>query len=227
MKEDIRSLTRGELSERIRLFGEKSFRADQIFDWLHKKSVEDFDGMLNVPKALRKALSTELMIYPVSKELVQISKKDGTRKYLFRLYDDNLIESVFMRYEHGNSVCVSSQVGCRMGCRFCASTTEGLVRNLTAGELLGQVYEIERDTGERVGNIVIMGAGEPLDNYGNVVRFIRLLCDEKGRRLSERSITLSTCGLPEGILRLREEELAITLEALSKQVPILRRFSRK
>ncbi|MBR2274636.1 MAG: 23S rRNA (adenine(2503)-C(2))-methyltransferase RlmN, partial [Lachnospiraceae bacterium] len=193
-------------------------RADQIFDWLHKKSVTDFTELRNIPKDLRQSLSEQYSIYPVKMQTVQISKKDGTRKYLFGLHDGNLIESVFMRYEHGNSVCVSSQVGCRMGCRFCASTTGGLLRNLTAGEILGQVYEIERDTGERVGNIVIMGTGEPLDNYDNVLAFIRLICDERGRGISERNITLSTCGLTEGIRRLSRERLAITL-AISLHAP--------
>ena len=218
MKEDLRSLTYGELKETLLSYNQKGFRADQIFDWLHKKSVTDFTELRNIPKDLRQSLSEQYSIYPVKMQTVQISKKDGTRKYLFGLHDGNLIESVFMRYEHGNSVCVSSQVGCRMGCRFCASTTGGLLRNLTAGEILGQVYEIERDTGERVGNIVIMGTGEPLDNYDNVLAFIRLICDERGRGISERNITLSTCGLTEGIRRLSRERLAITL-AISLHAP--------
>lgn len=218
MKEDLRSLTYGELKATLLSYNQKGFRADQIFDWLHKKSVTDFTELRNIPKDLRQSLSEQYSIYPVKMQTVQISKKDGTRKYLFGLHDGNLIESVFMRYEHGNSVCVSSQVGCRMGCRFCASTTGGLLRNLTAGEILGQVYEIERDTGERVGNIVIMGTGEPLDNYDNVLAFIRLICDERGRGISERNITLSTCGLTEGIRRLSREKLAITL-AISLHAP--------
>lgn len=149
---------------------------------------------------------------------VKISQIDGTRKYLFRLADGNVIESVWMQYHHGNSVCISSQVGCRMGCRFCASTLDGLERNLTPAEMLDQIYRIQTLTGERVSNIVIMGSGEPLDNYDNVIRFLRMITDEDGLNISQRNITLSTCGIVPNILRLAEENIQITL-ALSLHAP--------
>ena len=149
---------------------------------------------------------------------MKISQIDGTRKYLFRLEDGNVIESVWMQYHHGNSVCISSQVGCRMGCRFCASTLDGLERNLTTAEMLDQIYRIQTLTGERVSNIVIMGSGEPLDNYDNVIRFLRMISDENGLNISQRNITLSTCGIVPNILRLAEENIQITL-ALSLHAP--------
>jgi 23S rRNA (adenine2503-C2)-methyltransferase len=148
----------------------------------------------------------------------QISKIDDTRKYLFELYDRNMIESVLMRYHHGNSVCISSQVGCRMGCKFCASTLDGCVRNLTASEMLDQIYRIQKMTGERVDNVVIMGSGEPMDNYDNVIRFIKLLNSEEGLNISQRNITVSTCGLVEKIKELADEKLQITL-AISLHAP--------
>ena len=169
MKRDLRSLNLNELEEEIVALDEKKFRAIQIFDWMHNKLIDEFSQMSNVPNSLIDKLSESFMIYPVKKEKMQESQIDGTRKYLFRLHDDEYVESVFMRYSHGNSVCVSSQVGCRMGCKFCASTIGGLVRNLTAGEILAEVYEIIKDTKERVSNVVIMGTGEPFDNYENVV----------------------------------------------------------
>lgn len=149
---------------------------------------------------------------------MKISKIDGTRKYLFELSDGNVIESVLMKYKHGNSVCISSQVGCRMGCRFCASTLDGLERNLTASEMLDQIYRIQSETGERVSNVVVMGSGEPLDNFDNLIRFIRLLTDENGLNISQRNVTVSTCGIVPGIKRLAEEDLQITL-ALSLHAP--------
>ncbi len=148
----------------------------------------------------------------------EVSKVDGTRKYLFALPDNNVIESVWMQYKHGNSVCISSQVGCRMGCRFCASTLDGLVRSLTASEMLEQVYRIQKITGERVSNIVIMGSGEPMENYDNVVRFVRLISSEKGLNISQRNITVSTCGLVPEIRKLADEDLSITL-AISLHAP--------
>ena len=141
----------------------------------------------------------------------QISKMDGTNKFLFELYDGNVVESVLMRYKHGNSVCISSQVGCRMGCRFCASTLDGLARNLTPSEMLGQIYQIQKISGERVSNIVIMGTGEPLDNYENFVTFIRMVSDEHGLHISQRNITVSTCGIIPNMKRLAEEKFQITL----------------
>ncbi|MCR5356875.1 MAG: 23S rRNA (adenine(2503)-C(2))-methyltransferase RlmN [Lachnospiraceae bacterium] len=208
---DLKSMEYPELKELVLGLGDKKFRADQVFDWLHNKLADDFDSMTNVPKSLREALKGDSYISTARVYGMQESKYDGTRKYLFRLCDDNLIESVFMRYEHGNSVCVSTQVGCRMGCKFCASTIDGLVRDLTAGEMLSQVYSIIRDTGERVSNVVMMGSGEPLENFDNTVKFIKLLSDERGLNISRRNITVSTCGIVPGIRRLADENLNVTL----------------
>lgn len=216
-KKDLRSIKYEELCDIVMDLSEKQFRAKQIYDWIHNKLVDSFDEMNNIPKALREKLNEEYVIYPVKKEMYQESKIDGTRKYLFSLYDNHLIESVFMRYEHGNSVCVSSQVGCRMGCRFCASTIDGLERNLTAGEILGQIYAIQKDTGERVSNIVIMGSGEPFDNFDNITRFLDLISVEKGLNISGRNITVSTCGLVPKIYEFADmgygATLAISLHA--------------
>ena len=167
--------------------------------------------MKNLPAALRSRLEERFELVVLKPVEVKISAIDGTRKYLFALPDGNVIESVLMRYKHGNSVCISSQVGCRMGCRFCASTLDGLARNLRPSEMLEQVYRIGRDTGERVSNVVVMGSGEPLDNYDNLLRFIRLLTDERGLNISQRNITVSTCGLVPQMLKLAEEDLQITL----------------
>ena len=164
-KQDIKSLTLEELTEAIRQMGDKPFRAKQIYQWLHQKLVADFDEMSNLSKPLREKLKEQFVLTALYPADVKISQIDGTRKYLFRLADGNVIESVWMQYHHGNSVCISSQVGCRMGCRFCASTLDGLERNLTPAEMLDQIYRIQTLTGERVSNIVIMGSGEPLDNY--------------------------------------------------------------
>ena len=216
---DLRSTGYKELTELTESFGEKKFRARQIYDWMHKKQAGSLDDMGNVPKSLKQSLrESGYDIFPVIINRVQESSIDGTRKYLFELHDGNLIESVFMRYEHGNSVCVSTQAGCRMGCRFCASTVDGLARNLTAGEMLGQVYGITKDTGERISNIVTMGSGEPLDNYDEVLDFIRMISDEQGLNISQRNITVSTCGLVPKIRELADEELTITL-ALSLHAP--------
>ncbi len=198
--------------------GEKPFRAKQIFSWLHEKQAEDVSEMTDLSKTLREALSDRFCLTVLKPVDVLVSKLDGTRKYLFGLADGNVIESVWMEYHHGNSVCISTQAGCRMGCRFCASTIDGLVRNLSPGEMLEQVYRMGRLTGKRVSNVVLMGSGEPLDNYGNVVRFIRLLTDKRGLGLSARSITISTCGLPAEIRRLAGEGLPVTL-ALSLHAP--------
>ena len=211
MKRDLRSLNLNELEEEIIALDEKKFRATQIFDWIHNKLIDDFSQMSNVPNSLIDKLSESFMIYPVKKEKMQESQIDGTRKYLFKLHDGEYVESVFMRYSHGNSVCVSSQVGCRMGCKFCASTIGGLVRNLTAGEILAEVYEIIKDTKERVSNVVIMGTGEPFDNYENIVKFMRLLSDEKGLNISGRNITVSTCGIVPKIRQFAKENLSATL----------------
>lgn len=217
-KKDIKSLYLEELEEELGQLGEKSFRAKQIYQWVHQKLAADFEDMSNLSKALREKLRQQYTLTALNPVEVKISKIDGTRKYLFRLSDGNVIESVWMQYHHGNSVCISSQVGCRMGCRFCASTLDGLERNLTAGEMLDQIYRIQADTGERVSNIVIMGSGEPMDNYDNIVRFIRLISHDQGLNISQRNITVSTCGIVPGIRRLAKEGLSVTL-ALSLHAP--------
>ena len=167
--------------------------------------------MTNLSKALREKLEAQYVILPVEPAARQESKLDGTNKFLFRLWDGNMVESVLMRYKHGNSVCISSQVGCRMGCRFCASTIDGLERNLSPSEMLGQIYQIQKMIGERVSNVVIMGTGEPLDNYENFLTFIRLLTDEHGLHISQRNITVSTCGIVPRMYDLAKEKLQITL----------------
>lgn len=210
-KKDIRSYTYEELQQEMAQLGEKTFRSKQIYSWLHEKLVDSFEEMTNLSKALREKLEQEYEIRKVSMIERQISKMDGTNKFLFELYDGNVVESVLMRYKHGNSVCISSQVGCRMGCRFCASTLDGLARNLTPSEMLGQIYQIQKISGERVSNIVIMGTGEPLDNYENFVTFIRMVSDEHGLHISQRNITVSTCGIIPNMKRLAEEKFQITL----------------
>lgn len=217
-KKDIKSLTFEELEAELSTLGEKPFRAKQVYDWLHVKLVTDFGQMSSLSKELRKKLEDTCSLTALKTVGERISKIDGTRKYLFGLEDGNVIESVWMQYHHGNSVCISSQVGCRMGCRFCASTLDGLERNLRPSEMLDQIYRIQTITGERVSNVVIMGSGEPMDNYDNVIRFIRLLSHERGLHISQRNITLSTCGIVPGIRRLAEEGLQITL-ALSLHAP--------
>ena len=217
-KKEIKSLYLPELTEELEQMGEKPFRAGQVYQWMHQKLAADVDEMTNLSKALREQIKERFAWTSLSIADRKISQIDGTRKYLFRLADGHVIESVWMQYHHGNSVCVSSQVGCRMGCRFCASTLDGLARNLTAAEMLEQVYRIQADTGERVSNLVIMGSGEPMDNYDNVVRFLRMISDEKGLHISQRNITVSTCGLVPEIRRFAREGLSVTL-ALSLHAP--------
>lgn len=190
---------------------EKAFRGKQIYQWLHEKQVTSFDEMTNISDQLKQKLQEQCTLTVLKQVTVQISKLDGTRKYLFELEDGNMVESVLMRYKHGNSVCISSQVGCRMGCKFCASTLDGLVRGLTPAEMLEQVYRIQQDTGERVSNVVVMGTGEPLDNFDNLVKFIRMLTDENGLHISQRNITVSTCGIVPKIRELADLKLQITL----------------
>lgn len=210
-KKDIASYSFEELKAEMEELGEKAFRAKQIYEWLHKKLADDFEEMTNLSKPLREKLDERYEIRRVEVERRQISQIDGTNKFLFCLNDGNMVESVLMKYKHGNSVCISSQVGCRMGCRFCASTLDGLERNLTPSEMLRQVYQIQKITGERVSNIVIMGTGEPLDNYDNFVKFVHMISDEHGLNISQRNITASTCGIVPNIRRLAEENLQITL----------------
>lgn len=207
-----------ELTQFVTEHGEKKFRAKQIYEWLHVKHAYTFSEMTNLSAEFRKWLESSCSITAVRQEAVQVSRLDGTRKYLLALEDGNLIESVLMRYRHGNSVCISSQAGCRMGCVFCASTLGGLVRNLTAAEMLDQVYAIGADTGERVSNVVVMGTGEPLDNYEQLVKFIEMLTDENGLHISQRNLTVSTCGIVPRIRELAGRQFAITL-ALSLHAP--------
>ena len=214
---DILSLTPEELKQSITDLGLPGWRSQQIFEWLSRGS-RDFEEMTNLPKNLRASLAETYELHAPEVLRRQISKTDGTEKYLWGLSDGNSVETVFMRYHYGNSVCISTQVGCRQGCRFCASTLGGLVRNLTAGEMLDEVLFTEREAGERVSNIVLMGIGEPLDNLDHVLQFLRIISHPKGRNIGLRHITLSTCGLPEGIDRLAEEKLPITL-SLSLHAP--------
>ncbi len=211
MKKDIRAYEYEELKKEMEHLAEKPFRAKQVYEWLHVKLADHFDEMTNLPVKLREKLAEEYDIFPVQMAERQQSKLDGTNKFLFRLHDGNMVESVLMRYKHGNSVCISSQAGCRMGCVFCASTIGGLKRNLSASEMLGQIYQIQKIIGERVSNIVIMGTGEPLDNYDNFLRFIHILTDEHGLNISQRNVTVSTCGIVPKIIQLAEERLQITL----------------
>ena len=210
-KKDIKSYNLTELKKEIESINEKPFRAKQIYQWLHIEKVTSFDEMTNISKDLRRKLSEKYYIPEIKKVDVLVSKIDGTRKYLFEIEGGSIIESVLMRYHHGNSVCISTQSGCRMGCKFCASTLNGLERNLRPSELLGQIYEIEKDIDEKVSNIVLMGSGEPLDNFDNVVKFLQLITDENGANISQRNITLSTCGLVPKINQLADMHLQITL----------------
>ena len=211
MENDIRSLNLEELRAALEAMGEKPFTASQIFDWLHSKQVFDFDSMTNVSKQLRKKLSEEYSLYNVEVERKLVSKLDGTVKYLFRLHDGNFIETVVMKYKYGFSICLSSQVGCKMGCAFCASTIAGFVRDLTAGEMVCQLYRAQAELGERISHIVLMGVGEPLDNFENVMRFLELVTCEKGQNISMRSVSLSTCGIVPRINELAEKRLQLTL----------------
>ncbi len=208
---DIRSMSLEELKIKMEEMGEKAFRAKQIYRWLHERMAESYSEMTDLGKDTRKKLEDQEPLHNPAIIRVQESAQDGTRKYLFRLYDGNLVESVWMKYHHGNSVCISSQVGCRMGCRFCASTLDGLERNLLPSEMLGQIYAIIRHTGQRVSNIVVMGTGEPMDNYENLLRFLHLISTPGGQNISQRNITVSTCGIVPRIRQLAEEDLQITL----------------
>ncbi|MGI6174920.1 MAG: 23S rRNA (adenine(2503)-C(2))-methyltransferase RlmN [Christensenellales bacterium] len=233
----LASHTPEELSAYMVSLGEKPFRAMQVFEWIYKGAA--FAGMENIPKSLREKLTEHALETGVGIHKKWVSQLDGTVKYLFKLHDGHMVEGVLMRYSYGNTLCVSSQVGCRMGCRFCASTLEGLARNLQAGEMAGQVISAGDDIGRgaqrrAVTNVVIMGSGEPLENYDETIRFIRLIGHEKGLGISPRNISLSTCGLTEGIRRLSKEGLPITLsislhapnDRLREQImPVARTYS--
>ena len=203
---DIKSMTLGEISEALRAMGEPSFRGKQVFTWLHR-GVTDFDQMINIPKSLREKLAREYVITAPTVARKQVSKLDGTIKYLWELSDGNCIETVLMSYHHGNTVCISSQVGCRMGCKFCASTLAGKVRDLKPSEMLDQVLLTQLDSGKEISNIVLMGIGEPLDNRQNVLRFLELINHPDGMNIGMRHISLSTCGVVPGIDALAQDNL--------------------
>ncbi|MBR6148705.1 MAG: 23S rRNA (adenine(2503)-C(2))-methyltransferase RlmN [Lachnospiraceae bacterium] len=231
---DIKSLTKAELEDEFALKDLKKFRAVQVYDWMHVKLARSFDEMTNLSKDLRARLNEEYDYTSLKIERVKESAIDGTAKFLFELSDGNFVESVFMRYKHGNSVCISSQVGCRMGCRFCASTLDGLVRSLKPSEMLDQIYAISHHMEERISNIVVMGMGEPLDNFDNLLKFIELITNKDGLNISARNITVSTCGLVEKIRELADKKLAITLalslhaasdEQRRKLMPVANRYS--
>lgn len=217
-KTEIKSLTLPEVEQLLVSMGEKPFRGRQVYGWLHRRLAVSFEEMTDLSGKLKRALEERCEITALEIEMVQVSKVDGTRKYLFALGDGNMIESVLMRYRHGNSVCISSQAGCRMGCRFCASTLDGLVRNLTAAEMLDQIYCIQKDTGERVSHVVVMGTGEPLDNFENLLTFISMLTDEYGLHISQRNLTISTCGIVPNMRKLADKQLQLTL-AVSLHAP--------
>ena len=207
---DIRSMDPEELAQLCRSMGEPAFRGKQLFQWLNR-GVSSFQEMTDLPKGLREQLAERCVLCPPAVERKQVSALDGTIKYLWRMGDGNCIESVLMRYQHGNTVCISSQVGCRMGCVFCASTIGGKVRDLTAGELLDQVLFTQLDSGVPISNIVLMGIGEPLDNFDCVMKFLNLVNRPDGMNIGMRHISLSTCGLAEEIDKLARYRLQLTL----------------
>lgn len=232
MKQDIKSMNLQELEAALEAMGEKKFRAKQIFTWLHR-GVRSFDEMSNISKVLREKLGEEFYLTPPVVERKQESQKDGTIKYLWRLADGNCVETVLMQYHYGNTVCVSTEVGCAMGCAFCASTLGGLIRRLTAGEILDQVLFTEKDSGRKISHIVLMGIGEPLDNFDSVMRFLELVNHPDGMNISMRHISLSTCGLTERIDKLASLHLQLTLsvslhapddETRSKIMPVNRKY---
>lgn len=234
MWNDVKSLTKDELRQVLLAAGEKKFRADQIYGWLHKKLIRSPEEMGNVPASCREKLLKDHPFYGVKELECYESRIDGTKKFLFALHDGNVIESVLMRYKHGNSVCISSQAGCRMGCKFCASTLLGLTRNLYPSEMLDQIYGIQKAIGERVSHVVVMGTGEPFDNYEALSRMIDLLTGEDGLNISRRNITVSTCGIVPKIYTFTREHpqvtLAISLHASNdedrkKLLPIANRYS--
>lgn len=229
---DLKSQTPEELTKTLKAMGEPAFRGKQVFTWLHK-GVGSFDEMTNLSKALREKLAGTCAFTPPKAVRKQVSKLDGTIKYLWELADGNCIESVLMQYHHGNTVCISSQVGCRMGCAFCASTIAGKVRDLTPGELLDQVIFTQKDSGLPISNIVLMGIGEPMDNLDNVLKFLELVNHPEGLNIGMRHISLSTCGVIPGIERLAELGLQLTLsvslhapdgETRSKIMPVNRAY---
>lgn len=213
--------------------GEKKFRAKQLFEAIHKQKIKNLDKLTTFSQDLKDKINNSSEIYGVKKVLELKSKLDETKKYLFELHDENVIESVLMKYKYGYTVCISTQVGCKMGCAFCASTKKGLIRNLYASEMLDEIYEIERLNDINVSNIVLMGSGEALDNFDELIRFIELISAKEGKNLSKRNITISTCGLADKILKLAEYDYPITLtislhnadeEERKKIMPITRKY---
>ena len=234
MSLDILSMNFEELSNEFALLGYPKFRAKQVYEWLHKHFAAGYDEMTNLPKKLREDLKVKFPIINCEIEKKQVSKIDNTIKYLFKLYDGDYIESVVMKYKYGYTICVSSQVGCKMGCAFCASTIGGFKRSLNAGEILSQLYTAQKDIGERISHIVLMGMGEPLDNFDNVMKFLELVTDENGVNISMRNISLSTCGIVPKIEELINKHLQLTLsislhapndEIRSKIMPVNKRYS--
>ncbi len=230
--QDLKSMTLAEMTEALKAMGQPTFRGKQVFTWLHKGAAS-FDEMTNLPKDLRDKLKSEFTLTVPKVARKQVSRQDGTIKYLWELADGNCIESVLMRYHHGNTVCISSQVGCRMGCAFCASTVAGKVRDLTPAEMLDQVLFTQLDSGLEVSNIVLMGIGEPMDNLDTVLRFLELVNHPDGMNIGMRHISLSTCGVIPGIRRLAELGLQLTLsvslhapdsETRSKIMPVNRAY---
>lgn len=209
-KPDIKSMFPEELAELLRGFGQPSYRAGQLFAWMHRGAAS-FDEMTDLPLSLRNVLKERTYFFPPIVEKRLVSALDSTVKYLYELSDGQAVESVLMSYHHGNTVCISTEAGCRMGCTFCASTIGGKIRDLLPSEMLDQVLTTQKDSGRKVGNVVLMGIGEPLDNYDNVLRFLKLLSHEKGMNLSLRHVSLSTCGLTDQIRRLARERLQLTL----------------
>ena len=232
MKQDLKSMTLAEMQEAFAALGEPKFRAKQVFTWLHRGATR-FDEMTNLSKPLREKLDGLYFITAPRVARKQVSKLDGTIKYLWQLGDGNCVESVVMQYHHGNTVCISSEVGCPMGCKFCASTLGGLVRRLTPAELLDQVLFSQLDSGLTISNIVLMGIGEPLDNFDAVMRFLELVNSPEGLNIGMRHISLSTCGLVDKIDQLAERNLQLTLsvslhspdnESRSKIMPVNKRW---
>ncbi len=233
-KIELNSLTLKELKEYMVSIGEKAFRGEQVFSYFNKNKKLDIENLQVLPEKLRKDLLENTKTNKIDIYKAFASKLDNTKKYLFLLRDMNIIESVAMEYSHGVTACISTQVGCKMGCSFCASTKEGLIRNLTPAEMLNQIYLMEKDLGKNISNIVLMGSGEPLDNYDNTMKFIEIIHDKKGHNISLRNITLSTCGVVPRIYDLAKENLPITLSISlhspfdndrKKIMPIANRYS--
>jgi 23S rRNA (adenine2503-C2)-methyltransferase len=229
----IDNLSFEELEQQIIKLGEAKYKSKQIFDWIHNKTIDGYDEMTNISKSTREKLMKYLEFTIASVELKLESKLDSTKKYVIMFEDGNVCETVYLKYKYGNTACISSQVGCKMGCSFCASTKNGFSRNLTAAEMLKQIYVIQKDIKDKINNVVIMGSGEPLDNYENVIEFLKIINDERGQNISMRKITLSTCGIVPRIYNLADENLPITLaislhaatqEKREKILPIAKKY---